>query len=134
MAVTALHSAPTTPLVSGMTQIAIGSADPPKLAEFYQRALGLDVLFEVSGMIFLGVGALKFMIGPKQPDIPIGGDAVFYFEPTVWTAAEAAIETAGASFMSDTIVLQRAEGRELGLRAFKDPEGHTLALYGWRAA
>jgi hypothetical protein len=130
----ALHSAPTAPLVAGMTQVAIASADPPKLAEFYHRALGFDVLFEVAGMVFMGVGGLKLMIGPKHPDIPIGGDAVFYFEPTVWSAAEAAIEKAGVSFMNPTIILQRAEGRELGLRAFKDPEGHALALFGWRAA
>jgi hypothetical protein len=30
--------------------------------------------------------------------------------------------------------VQRMEGRELALRAFKDPEGHSLALMGWRAA
>jgi hypothetical protein len=41
---------------------------------------------------------------------------------------------AGAAFIHDTVVLQRAEGRELVLRAFKDPEGHALALLGWRPA
>ena len=76
----------------------------------------------------------RFMIGPKQPDAPSGGDAAFYFEPNVWSVAEAAVEAAGASFMSPAITLQKAEGRELALRAFKDPEGHTLALLGWRAA
>lgn len=129
-----LHPAPTTPLVSKLAQVAIASVDPPKLVDFYQRALGLDVLFETAGMYFLGIGGVQLMIGPKHPDIPLGGDATFYFEPTVWGAAEAAIEQAGATFMSPTIVLQRSEGRELGLRAFKDPEGHTLALFGWRGA
>ena len=130
----ALHGGPTTPLVTGLVQTAIGSENPAKLADFYQRALGLDLLFEAGGMYFLGAGQVRFMIGPKQADASAAGDAAFYFEPNVWSVAEAAVESAGAAFMSPAIVLQRAEGRELALRAFKDPEGHTLALLGWRAA
>ena len=134
MTATTLHDGPPAPLVTGLVQTAIGSENPGKLAEFYQRALGLDLLFEAGGMYFLGAGVVRFMIGPKPADTPLGGDAAFYFEPTVWSAAEPSVEQAGASFLSPAIVLQRAEGRELVLRAFKDPEGHTLALLGWRAS
>ena len=128
-----LYPAPPEPLINGVTQIAIASAEPAKLADFYRRALGLELLFETAGMYFLGAGNTRLMIGPKQPDTSMGGDAVFYFEPSVWAVAEAAIEKAGASFLHPAVPLQRAEGRELALRAFKDPEGHTLALFGWRA-
>ncbi len=122
------------PLVSGIRQIALASADPAKLADFYRRALGLQILFETNGMIFLDAGSgVRLMIGAKQADQGIGGDAVCYFEPLIWAAAERAVLAAGGAFMHDAATLQRSEGRELVLRAFKDPEGHSVALLGWRA-
>lgn len=129
-----MSSALPTPLVSGITQIALASADPAKLADFYVRVLGLTIQFETAGMIFLEAGAVRLMIGPKQPDQSIGGDAMVYFEPTVWSATESALERAGVAFVHSAVVLMKAEGRELALRGFKDPEGHNLALFGWRAA
>lgn len=125
-------SAPPTPLVSGVTQIALASADPAKLAGFYRAALGLEVLFEAGGMIFMDGGGVRLMIGPKDEPVE-PGDTALYFEPKIWSIAESAVETAGGAFMHPAIPLQKADGRELMLRAFKDPEGHTLALLGWRA-
>ncbi len=122
------------PLLSGIAQIALASADPISLVAFYRDTLGLPVLFEASGMTFFQSGATRLMIGHAQPGQTIGGDAIIYFEPRDWSAAEAKLEQAGIAFMSPAQVLQQAPGRELVLRAFKDPEGHTLALMGWRAA
>jgi catechol 2,3-dioxygenase-like lactoylglutathione lyase family enzyme len=121
------------PLLSGIAQIALASADPVALVAFYRDTLGLPVLFEASGMTFFQSGATRLMIGAAQPGQQVGGDAVIYFEPRDWSAAEAALEAKGIAFLHPSQVLQRAEGRELALRAFKDPEGHTLALLGWRA-
>jgi catechol 2,3-dioxygenase-like lactoylglutathione lyase family enzyme len=125
---------PPEPLVTGLRQVALGSAAPAQLADFYRRALGLNVLFESNGMVFMDGGGVRLMIGAKPPGEPIGGDAVLYFEPVVWDIAERAVEAAGAAFLHPRVVLQQAEGRELVLRAFKDPEGHSLALLGWRGA
>lgn len=127
-------AAPPTPLVTGVTQIAIAAEDPQKLAAFYTDVLGLERLFDTGGMIFLRAGAVRLMIGARQPEQKIGGDAVFYFEPTVWGTTEKALEAAGVAFLHPAVSLMKAEGRELALRAFNDPEGHTLALFGWRAA
>ncbi|SRR5690606_15322978 len=121
------------PLLTGITQIALGSANPAALVAFYRDTLGLPVLFETNGMTFFQSGATRLMIGAAQPGEPIGGDTVIYFEPRDWTAAEAKLEQAGIAFLHPAQVLQQAPGRELALRAFKDPEGHTLALLGWRA-
>lgn len=126
-----MNSAP--PLLSGICQIALASADPVALVAFYRDTLGFPVLFEASGMTFFQSGATRLMIGHVQPDQQIGGDAVIYFEPHDWSAAEAKLEGSGVVFTHPAQVVQRAEGRELALRAFRDPEGHTLALLGWRA-
>lgn len=121
------------PLLAGINQIALASEDPLKLAEFYKEKLGLDVLFEAAGMIFFQSGQARLMIGPKQSYQTIGGDAVIYFEPTDWDRAIAALEDKGVAFTHAAQPLQRDGGRTLMLRAFEDPEGHTLALLGWRA-
>jgi catechol 2,3-dioxygenase-like lactoylglutathione lyase family enzyme len=123
-----------TPFLSGIAQIALASADPPALVRFYRDALGLPVLFEASGMTFFQSGATRLMIGAVQPGQGIGGDAVIYFEPRDWSAAEAKLEEAGIAFTHPAQVVQQAPGRELALRPFKDPEGHQLALLGWRRA
>ena len=83
-------------------------------------------------MTFFQAGAARLMIGPKQPDQTSGGDAVIYFEPRDWSAAETALETKGVSFLHPAQAVQQAQGRELMLRPFRDPEGHYLALMGWR--
>jgi len=127
-----MNAAP--PLISGIAQIALASADPPALVSFYRDTLGLPVLFETVGMTFFQSGATRLMIGPQQPGQSIGGDAVIYFEPLDWSAAEAKLEQAGIAFLHPAQVLQRAPGRELMLRPFRDPEGHYLAIMGWRAA
>jgi catechol 2,3-dioxygenase-like lactoylglutathione lyase family enzyme len=125
-----MNTAP--PLLSGICQIALASADPPKLVAWYRDVLGLPVLFEASGMTFFQSGGTRLMIGPAQPDQTIGGDGVVYFEPSDWSAAEAALEERGVAFSHPAVIVQRAPGREHALRAFKDPEGHPLALLGWR--
>lgn len=126
-------AAPPEPLVTGLRQVALGSANPQKLADFYRRALGLNILFETNGMVFLDGGGVRLMIGAKPPEERLGGDAILYFEPVIWDVAERAVEAAGATFLHPRAILQEAPGRELTLRAFKDPEGHALALLGWRA-
>jgi catechol 2,3-dioxygenase-like lactoylglutathione lyase family enzyme len=122
------------PLLSGIAQVALASADPTTLVAFYRDTLGLPVLFEASGMTFFQSGATRLMIGAQQPGQTIGGDTVIYFEPRDWSAAEAKLLEAGIGFTHPAQVVQRAPGRELALRAFKDPEGHQLALLGWRPA
>ena len=121
-------------LFNGISQVALSSADPPKLVAFYRDTLGVPVLFEAGGMTFFQTGATRFMIGAAQPGQTIGGDAIIYFEPRDWPEANAALEAAGVAFTGDGMVVQQAPGRELVLRAFSDPEGHTLALLGWRSA
>jgi catechol 2,3-dioxygenase-like lactoylglutathione lyase family enzyme len=127
-------NAPPVPIIAGIAQVAISSADPGALVAFYRDVLGLAVLFEAGGMTFLQTGATRLMIHGPLPDQPVGGDATIYFEPRDWSAAEAELEAAGVRFPHKAQVVQRAEGRELVLRGFRDPEGHSLALLGWRAA
>ncbi|ANP47069.1 VOC family protein [Candidatus Viadribacter manganicus] len=120
-------------LLTGICQVALASTDPGALVAFYRDTLGLPVLFEASGMTFFQSGATRLMVGGAHPGQQIGGDTVLYFEPRDWSAAESALEGKGIAFLHPAQKLQEAPGRELMLRAFKDPDGHTLAIMGWRA-
>ena len=126
-----MNAAP--PLLTGICQIALASADPGALVAFYRDTLGFPVLFETNGMTFFQSGATRLMIGAAQPGQQVGGDAILYFEPRDWSSAESALEAKGIAFLHPAQKLQEAPGRELMLRAFKDPEGHALAIMGWRA-
>lgn len=126
-----MNAAP--PLLASICQVALAAADPAALVAFYRDTLGFPVLFETNGMTFFQSGSTRLMIGAAQPGQQIGGDAVLYFEPRDWSAAESAFEAKGIAFLHPAQKLQEAPGRELMLRAFKDPEGHTLAIMGWRA-
>lgn len=125
-------NAPPVPLISGIAQIALSSADPAALVAYYRDVIGLPVLFEASGMTFFQSGATRLMIHALLPGHSIGGDTTLYLEPRDWSAAESALQERGVKFLHQAEVVQRMEGRELVLRAFKDPEGHSLALMGWR--
>lgn len=120
------------PMLTGICQVALASANPQNLVAFYRDTLGLPILFEASGMTFFQSGATRLMIGSAQAGQSVGGDSVIYFEPHDWNAAEAALETAGIVFLQPAQAVQQAPGRELMLRAFHDPEGRTLAIMGWR--
>ncbi len=120
------------PLLNSIVQVAISSTDPAKLVAFYRDTLGVPLLFEASGMAFFQTGATRFMIGPARQGQHIGGDVIIYFEPNDWTEANAKLEAAGVAFIAPATAVQQNQGRELMVRAFKDPEGHTLALLGWR--
>jgi methylmalonyl-CoA/ethylmalonyl-CoA epimerase len=118
--------------ITGVTQIALASADPAGLVAFYRDVAGFPFLFEANGMSFLQAGAVRLMIHALQPSQKAGSNFILYFEPSDWGAAEARLETAGIAFKHEAQVVQRAEGKEMALRAFEDPEGHLLALLGWR--
>ena len=126
-----MNTAP--PLLTGLCQSALASADPGALVAFYRDTLGFPVLFETNGMTFFQSGATRLMIGAAQPGQQVGGDAILYFEPRDWSSTESALEAKGIAFLHPAQKLQQAPGRELMLRAFKDPEGHALAIMGWRA-
>jgi methylmalonyl-CoA/ethylmalonyl-CoA epimerase len=121
-------------VLSKIVQIALGTRDLQKAIAFYRDTLGLKLMFEVSGMAFFEVGAVRLMIGPNETGKAPQGDAYLYFDAGDWAATEAALERRGVKFDRPTEILQRAEGKEHALRFFKDPDGNFLAIMGWRAA
>jgi catechol 2,3-dioxygenase-like lactoylglutathione lyase family enzyme len=121
------------PLIKGVGQIGLASADPARLIAFYRNVMGFPVLFEAGGMTFLQAGATSLMICAAQDRQSASGDVFVYFEPNDWSAMEAKLEAAGVVFAHATQIVQREEKREHALRFFEDADGRKIALMGWRA-
>ncbi len=120
------------PKLKGLAQVALASAEPRELANFYRDTLGLEQVLETSDMTFFDAGGARLMIGPSPTDPAMPGDTILYFEPEDFAAYERDLETRGVTFAAPTQLLQKDGERELVLRPFKDPAGHVIALMGWR--
>lgn len=120
--------------LSKIAQIAVQSSDLQRSIAFYRDALGLTLMFEVSGMAFFDAGGTRLLVGPMFKKEKPSGDVFIYFDAGDWAATEAALESRGVTFDRRAEVVQRAEGKEHALRPFKDPDGNQLAIMGWRPA
>ena len=118
--------------LSKLAQIALSTRDLPKAIEFYRDALGLKLMFEVSGMAFFDMDGTRLMIGAAQYKGPLQNNTYLYFDASNWAATEAALTARGVKFDGEAEVIQRDEGKEHALRFFKDPDGNALAIMGWR--
>ena len=116
-----------------LAQVAFSTRDLPKAVAFYRDMLGLKLMFEVSGMAFFDVGGVRLMLGPAHHEGPLQNNAYVYFDAGDWYETEHALIARGLKFEHEAEIVQRAEGKEHALRFFKDPDGNTLAMMGWRA-
>jgi len=121
-------------LLNGIVQVALASADPPRLVAWYRDVLGIPVAFSGDGMTFFQTGGVRFMIGPTQPGQTVGGDTILYFEPENWNETNETFQKRGVAFVGPPTPVQQKDGHVLMVRAFVDPEGHRLALLGWYKA
>lgn len=115
-----------------IAQIALTTQDLAKSTAFYRDTLGLKLMFEVPGMAFFDIGGTRLMIGEAKLDGPLQNNSYIYFDAGDWNATEAALIARGVHFDRQAEVVQRAEGKEHAIRFFKDPDGHALAIMGWR--
>ncbi len=120
--------------LSKLAQVALTTRDLPKAIEFYRDALGLKLMFEVSGMAFFDMDGTRLMIGASQSTEPLQNNSYLYFDAGDWYETETALTTRGVKFDRNAEIVQRAEGKEHALRFFKDPDGNALAIMGWRPA
>jgi methylmalonyl-CoA/ethylmalonyl-CoA epimerase len=111
-------------------QVAVSTADLPRAIDFYRDTLGLTFLFEVSGMAFFQVGAVRLMVGDAGPGFKPSRGSILYFNAPDLPALADKLEARGVRFVGPAETLQRTEQGDLMLRIFTDPDGNHLALMG----
>lgn len=116
-------------------QIHVSVTDLDRSLSFYRDVLGLPLLFTVpeSSMAFLDAGGVRLYLG--VPEVPeLRSNPLLYFRVGDIEEAHAALLERGVRFHGDPHVVHRAEGVELWIAFFADPDGTTLALMAERDA
>jgi catechol 2,3-dioxygenase-like lactoylglutathione lyase family enzyme len=108
-------------------QIAVAVQDVDRAADFYQRVLGLPLLFKFPGLAFFDCGGVRLMLSKAERPEFDRTSIIYYRVPDV-TAAALELERRGVVFEGTPHVVHRDERHELWMAFFRDSEGNYLGL------
>ena len=110
-------------------QIAITVSDLARSQQFYEKTLGMKLLFNAGTMAFFQCGAVRLMLGPPEPGKTVQpSQTILYFKVPDIDAAHAALFAAGVAFTHAPHLVARMKDHELWLAFLRDPDGHPLGL------
>jgi len=112
--------------LSAIGQIGITVRDAAKSAEFYRDALGLKLLFQVSGMAFFDCGGVRLMLSPSETGETYS--SVVYFKVADIDEAYETLRGRGVPFEGEPHLIARMPDHELWMAFFRDPDRNLLAL------
>ncbi len=113
--------------LGAIKQIALAVKDLEVSVKFYEKTLGLPLLFKAEpGMAFFDIAGIRLMLS-QAAEVPLGGP-ILYFSTENFEATYAGLTKAEAETIRAPLMTHKTETSELWLAFFKDPDGHTLAL------
>lgn len=108
-------------------QIAQPVADLPRAVAFYERILGIPLLFQVPRMAFFELGEVRLMLA-----LPEGGagraSSILYFTVDDLEATHRTLEERGVTFLQGPTLIADMGDHELWMAFFEDTEENRLAL------
>jgi catechol 2,3-dioxygenase-like lactoylglutathione lyase family enzyme len=110
----------------GYAQIGLQVSDLDRSVYFYNKVLGLKLLFSASGMVFFQAGEARLMIEHGNP----GRSTTIYFDDANLERDKPLLEAKGVKFFGPVQTVQRTADYDLKLLDFSDPDGNPLALMG----
>lgn len=108
-------------------QIAVAVQDVDRAADFYERVLGLPLLFKFPGLAFFDCGGVRLMLSKAERPEFDRTSIIYYRVPDV-PAAATELESRGVVFEGQPHVVHRDERHELWMAFFRDSEGNYLGL------
>ena len=115
-------------MIRGIGQIAVNVEDVDRAVGFYRDVLGLELLFEVSGMAFFDCGGVRLMLSPpSKPEFDHPASILYYRVDDARTAADT-LRGRGVSFEQEPALVHRTDEHELWMAFFRDPDDNVLAL------
>ncbi len=113
--------------LGAIKQIALAVKDLDVSVKFYEKTLGLPLLFKAEpSMAFFDIAGIRLMLSQAE-EVPLGGP-ILYFSTGNIEATYAGLTKAEADTIRAPLMTHKTETSELWLAFFKDPDGHTLAL------
>lgn len=114
--------------LSEIGQVALMVHDLEKATEFYRDVLRLPFLFSVPGMAFFQCGNIRLMLGTAEASKRIQSSSIVYYRVDEIEGAFETLKGRGVEFKQEPVLAHKAEGYELWLAFFPDPDGNMLAL------
>ncbi len=108
-------------------QIAVVVQDVDRAADFYERVLGLPLLFKFPGLAFFDCGGVRLMLSKAERPEFDRTSIIYYRVPDV-VAAASELERRGVVFEGKPHVVHRDERHELWMAFFRDSEGNYVGL------
>ena len=118
-----------TPGITRLGQIHIRTHDVDRAAEFYEKTLGLKLLFKAPpGLAFFDCGGVRLMLDrPEQPEFDHASSILYFVVPDIHSA-HAAMKEKSVRFEDEPHVIARMPDHDLWMTFFRDTEDNLLAL------
>jgi len=115
--------------LSEIGQIAVTVSDLARSQQFYEKTLGIKLLFGAGTMAFFECGPVRLMLGPPEAGKTVHpSPTILYFRVSDIHAAHAALFAEGVAFTHAPHLVARMKDHELWMAFLRDPDGHPLAL------
>jgi methylmalonyl-CoA/ethylmalonyl-CoA epimerase len=117
------------PGITRLGQIQIRTHDVERAAEFYEKVLGLKLLFKAPpGLAFFDCGGVRFMLDrPEKPEFDHASSILYFAVPDI-KAAHAGMKAKGVRFEDEPHMIARMADHDLWMTFFRDTEDNLLAL------
>jgi predicted enzyme related to lactoylglutathione lyase len=108
-------------------QILVPVTDLDRAVEFYERVLGLPLLFRYPGNAFFDAGGVRiYLAQPTEPGYD--GAATIYFRVADVTGTLERLEARGATVRERPEITHRDAEYDLWLAFVTDPDGNNIGL------
>jgi len=117
------------PGITRLGQIQIRAHDVERAAEFYEKTLGLKLLFQAPpGLAFFDCGGVRLMLDrPEKPEFDHASSILYFAVPDI-QVAHAGMKEKGVHFEDEPHVIARMPDHDLWMTFFRDTEGNLLAF------
>ena len=117
------------PGITRLGQIQIRTHDVERAAEFYEKVLGLKLLFKAPpGLAFFDCGGVRLMLNhAEKPEFDHASSILYFAVPDI-KAAQEKMTAKGVRFEDEPHMIARMPDHDLWMTHFHDTEDNLLAL------
>ncbi|MFZ0734115.1 MAG: VOC family protein [Candidatus Sulfotelmatobacter sp.] len=118
-----------TPGITRLGQIQVRAHNVDRAAEFYEKVLGLKLLFKAPpGLAFFDCGGVRLMLDhSEKPEFDHASSILYFAVPDI-QSAHAALKEKSVRFEDEPHMIARLPDHDLWMTFFRDSEDNLLAL------
>ena len=124
-----MAEATSSPGITRLGQNQVRTHDVERAAEFYEKILGLKLLFKAPpGLAFFDCGGVRLILDhPEKPEFDHASSILYFAVPDI-QAAHAHLTEKGVRFEDEPHLIARMPDHDLWMTFFRDSEDNVLAL------